>query len=247
MTRALSTPPVLASGVISNLPQPVLPAAGGLMLRPWESDDAPVFLSAYQDEEIRRWHTRRPRTEADVRGWFEAYREDWKRERGGHWAIASEDGAVLGRIATRGWDFDDGLAGMAYWVLPTARGAGVATSAVNALSEWALGEVGFYRLYLIIRRATRRPAESLRSPATCSKAPSAALRCTTTGGTTCIFTPAFGTRPNQASGHARATPARARRCSRRHRRHGGDVPRAAARRRPAPPPCRDVSASRAPR
>jgi RimJ/RimL family protein N-acetyltransferase len=118
------------------------------MLRPWESDDAPVFLSAYQDEEIRRWHTRRPRTEADVRGWFEAYREDWKRERGGHWAIASEDGAVLGRIATRGWDFDDGLAGMAYWVLPTARGAGVATSAVNALSEWALEEVGFYRLYL---------------------------------------------------------------------------------------------------
>jgi RimJ/RimL family protein N-acetyltransferase len=148
MTRALSTPPVIASGVISNSPQPVLPAAGGLMLRPWESDDAPVFLSAYQDEEIRRWHTRRPRTEADVREWFEAYREDWKCERGGHWAIAGEDGAVLGRIATRGWDFDDGLAGMAYWVLPTARGAGVATSAVKALSEWALAEVGFYRLYL---------------------------------------------------------------------------------------------------
>jgi RimJ/RimL family protein N-acetyltransferase len=83
-----------------------------------------------------------------VREWFEAYREDWKRERGGHWAIAGEDGAVLGRIATRGWDFDDGLAGMAYWVLPTARGAGVATSAVKALSEWALAEVGFYRLYL---------------------------------------------------------------------------------------------------
>jgi RimJ/RimL family protein N-acetyltransferase len=126
----------------------VLPVAGGLVLRPWESDDVPVFLSAYQDEEIRRWHTRRPRNEADVWEWFEAYREDWKRERGAHWAITGEDGAVLGRIATRGWNFDDGLAGMAYWVLPMARGAGVATSAVKALSDWALEKVGFYRLYL---------------------------------------------------------------------------------------------------
>jgi RimJ/RimL family protein N-acetyltransferase len=148
MTRLLSTPPVIPSGQLSNSPQPVLPARNGLLLRPWKPADAPVFLAAYQDEEIRRWHTRRPRTETDVREWFEAYQQDWNSEKGGHWAITQNDSEILGRIATRGWDFDDGIAGVAYWVLPQARGAGVATHAVEALSAWALNEVGFHRMYL---------------------------------------------------------------------------------------------------
>lgn len=148
MTRLLSTPPVIPSGLLSSTPQPVLSADQGLLLRPWEPTDAPVFLAAYQDEEIRRWHTRRPRTEADVQEWFDTYRQDWNSEQGGHWAITQDDGEVLGRIAMRGWDFDDGIAGVAYWVLPQSRGVGVATRAVEALSTWALDEVGFHRLYL---------------------------------------------------------------------------------------------------
>lgn len=95
----------------------MLPVIGGLLLRSREEADAPVFLSAYQDDEIRRWHTRRPSTEDQVREWFEAYRQDWKQEKGGHWAITRDDGAeVLGRLALRGLDFDDGTAGVAYWV-----------------------------------------------------------------------------------------------------------------------------------
>ncbi len=82
MTRALSTPPVIASGSLGDCPQPVLPAAGSLLLRPWEEADAPAFLSAYQDDEIRRWHTRRPASEAEALEWFHAYRQDWKREKG---------------------------------------------------------------------------------------------------------------------------------------------------------------------
>jgi RimJ/RimL family protein N-acetyltransferase len=148
MTRALSTPPVVASGVLAGSPQPVLAASPGLLLRPWTLADVPAFLAAYQDDEIRRWHTRRPVTEADVREWFDAYRRDWESERGGHWAVAREDGEVLGRIALRGFDFDDGIAGAAYWVLPAARGAGVATHALTALTVWAMEEVGFHRLHL---------------------------------------------------------------------------------------------------
>jgi RimJ/RimL family protein N-acetyltransferase len=85
---------------------------------------------------------------ADVLEWFDAYNQDWGHEKGGHWAVARDDGEVLGRIALRGFNFDDGIAGVAYWVLPAARGAGVATCAVMALSAWALEEVGFYRLHL---------------------------------------------------------------------------------------------------
>lgn len=148
VTRDLSTPPVITSGLLAGSPQPVLSGARGLLLRPWESADAPAFLSAYQDDEIRRWHTRRPSSEAHVLEWFDAYRRDWAAERGGHWAVANDDGEVLGRIAMRGWDFDDGIAGIAYWVLPAARGAGVATCAVEALTAWAMEEIGFHRLHL---------------------------------------------------------------------------------------------------
>jgi RimJ/RimL family protein N-acetyltransferase len=125
----------------------VLAAAGGLLLRPWADIDAPVFLAAYQDPSIRRWHTRRPRSEDEVRAWFEQYRGDWTREIGGHWAVTG-GGQVLGRLALRGLDFDDGVADCAYWVLPAARGAGVASRALTALSVWALGEIGFHRLEL---------------------------------------------------------------------------------------------------
>ncbi|MCX5505851.1 GNAT family N-acetyltransferase (plasmid) [Streptomyces sp. NBC_00053] len=70
MTRALSTPPVIGSGLLGGSPQPVLPTTGDLLLRPWEEADAPAFLSAHQDDEIRRWHTRRPATEPQVREWL---------------------------------------------------------------------------------------------------------------------------------------------------------------------------------
>ncbi|MDQ0402118.1 RimJ/RimL family protein N-acetyltransferase [Streptomyces sp. DSM 40167] len=58
--------------------------------------------------------------------------------------------AWFGGVALRGFGFgfDDGVANVSYWVLPDARGRGVATSAVAAVSAWALVVVGFHRLYL---------------------------------------------------------------------------------------------------
>ncbi|PZG02375.1 GNAT family N-acetyltransferase [Micromonospora deserti] len=148
MTSVLSTPPAISAGTLADGPQPVLSATGGLLLRPWEATDAPVFFAAYRDSEIRRWHTRQPVSEDQVRGWFDQYRQDWAQEKGAHWAVIRRDGEVLGRIAMRGIDLDDGVANCAYWVLPAARGAGVASRALTALSVWALGETGFHRLEL---------------------------------------------------------------------------------------------------
>ncbi|MEU2799186.1 GNAT family N-acetyltransferase [Streptomyces sp. NPDC007117] len=147
MTRALSTPPTLASGCLAGAPQPVIPVAGdGLLLRPWERADARAFLSAY--EETRRWHTHRPTTVAQVEEWFDGYRQDWERETGWRWAVARDSGEVLGRMALRRVDLADGTANAAYWVLPAARGAGVASRALAAVSAWALDDIGFQRLEL---------------------------------------------------------------------------------------------------
>ncbi|KKJ94695.1 GNAT family N-acetyltransferase [Micromonospora sp. HK10] len=147
MRAILSTPPAIPAGTLAAGPQPALPAPGGLLLRPWEPTDAAVFLAAYQDPEIRHWHTRQPASEDQVRDWFEQYRQAWQQETGGSWAV-TRGGVVLGRIALGSMNLDDGVAGCAYWVLPAARGAGVAARALTAVSNWALGEGRFHRLYL---------------------------------------------------------------------------------------------------
>jgi RimJ/RimL family protein N-acetyltransferase len=145
----LSTPPAIPAGALAARAQPVLPGPGDLILRPWQPGDVAVFLSAYQDPAIRHWHTRQPASEDDVRAWFDNYQRDWRRETGAHWAVTrSSDGQVLGRFALGSLNLDDGVAGCGYWVLPQARGAGVAPRALAAVSRWALEETGFHRLHL---------------------------------------------------------------------------------------------------
>ncbi|GAA0581526.1 GNAT family N-acetyltransferase [Paractinoplanes ferrugineus] len=155
MTDGMTTAPTIVAGTLSGRPQPVL-TTPGLVLRPWADEDAETFLGAYQDADITRWHTRQPVGLDGVLAWFEQYRRDWSSETGGHWAITRDGDEVLGRITMRGFDFSDGVAGCAYWVLPNARGAGLAPRALTALSEWGLGEAGFHRLYL--EHSTRNAA-----------------------------------------------------------------------------------------
>ncbi|SEH01057.1 Protein N-acetyltransferase, RimJ/RimL family [Nonomuraea solani] len=147
MRSTLSTPPTIPAGTLAAGPQPILSARDGLLLRPWEPTDAAVFLAAYQDPQIRHWHTRWPTTEDQVLEWFERYHQAWTQETGASWAV-TRGGEVLGRIALGGLNLDDGVAGCAYWVLPAARGAGVASRALTALSAWTLGAAGFHRLQL---------------------------------------------------------------------------------------------------
>jgi RimJ/RimL family protein N-acetyltransferase len=146
--RTLSTPPAIPAGALAADPQPHLPTPDGLLLRPWEDSDAPVFLSAYRDPAIRHWHTRQPASEDQVREWFDSYRRAWVQETGASWAVTRDGVEVIGRIALGGLNLDDGVAGCAYWVLPAARGARVASRALTTLSAWALDDAGFHRLHL---------------------------------------------------------------------------------------------------
>ncbi|GAA3773341.1 GNAT family N-acetyltransferase [Micromonospora maritima] len=148
MRFPLSTPPAIPAGTLAVGPQPTLTAGGDLVLRPWRASDAAAFLAAYQDPEIRRWHTRRPASEEQVREWFEFYRRAWRQEAAASWAMTYGGGDALGRMVLGGMDLGDGVAVCAYWVVPAARGAGLASGSLRAVSDWALGEVGFHRLEL---------------------------------------------------------------------------------------------------
>ena len=150
------TPPVIPPGRLAGSTQPVLPIGGdaGLSLRPWTVADATAVIAAYADPDIRRWHARTVETEVEARALIERWRSAWSAESGANWAVVREgegsgDDVVLGRIAFRMIETELGRAECAYWIMPGARGGGVATKALGALSDWAFEDVGFHRLFLV--------------------------------------------------------------------------------------------------
>ncbi|MFC7362078.1 GNAT family N-acetyltransferase [Nocardioides astragali] len=61
-----------------------------------------------------------------AQSWVAYELDRWEQERGGGWAIARA-GSLLGRIAIGSLALDEARAEVSYWVLPEARGRGVAT------------------------------------------------------------------------------------------------------------------------
>ncbi|MFC6020966.1 GNAT family N-acetyltransferase [Plantactinospora solaniradicis] len=143
-------PPVLPAGSLHSLRQPHLAAEGGLRLRPWRVDDAATVRAAFDCPEIQRWHMRRLDTDAEARDWTAQWPARWAAETDASWALV--DGPVdrpVGQVGLRNVTLVEGSAELSYWVLPAARGAGVAGRAVTALTRWAFDTLGIHRLVLL--------------------------------------------------------------------------------------------------
>lgn len=155
--------PTVPPGSLAGTEQPTLEIdvdrGARVRLRAWEPGDGGVLVSAFADPEIQRWHFRRLDSIAEADEWITATHAGWESEAAATWAIADrERDAVLGRVTLYFRDLRSGIAEVSYWVLPEARGRGVAGRAVAAVSEWALGPARFHRIEL---------EHSLHNPASC--------------------------------------------------------------------------------
>lgn len=83
----------------------------------------------------------------EAQSWIDYELNRWGQERGGSWAI-TRDGSLLGRVGIGGLSLEEARAEVTYWVLPQARGRGVAPLALGAVADWAFDDVGFHRLEL---------------------------------------------------------------------------------------------------
>jgi len=137
--------PFVCRGALSDRAQPRL-AAADLDIRPWSEHDAPFLVEAYADPEIQRWHVRTMDTD-EAHEWITARTDRWEGELGADWVV-TRGGTPVGRVGLRAVDLDEGHAEVAYWVVPAARGQGLAVIALGALSAWAFDSVGFHRLDL---------------------------------------------------------------------------------------------------
>lgn len=141
--------PALPPGAVAALEQPRIPVDGRLVLRPWRPDDAATVREAFDGPDIQRWHIRRLDTDDEALAWVAGWADRWAAETGASWAIASDAAGAVGQLGLRTISLAEGSAQLSYWVLPTARGAGVAVRAVEALTGWAFGTLGLHRLYLM--------------------------------------------------------------------------------------------------
>ncbi|MFF7858681.1 GNAT family N-acetyltransferase [Streptomyces sp. NPDC007904] len=126
----------------------------GLRLRPWDPvsrADAEVWLRGTTDPEFQRWNTPlRPVT--DLAGARETLRARAERAADGMAASFRIDdagtGTALGHIGINEIRPGLRLGRVGYWVLPEARGRGVATRALLLTAHWALTELGLHRVEL---------------------------------------------------------------------------------------------------
>ncbi len=136
---------------------------GGLILRPWQLDDAPALAAACQDPEIARWIPMipSPYTQEDAYSYLGHARENWDRGEAYNFAILeAETGALAGSIAVRLLRF--GIGHFGYWIAPQARGRGVATEALKELCRWGVDTLALKRMELVTdpeNKASQRVAE----------------------------------------------------------------------------------------
>lgn len=152
--------PVVASGTLAGVAQPTITIDQDLALRPFQFSDTVPVVEAFTTSDIGYYHVRGCANEGEARQWIAEAAEGWAAERGATWAIQDLAGdAVLGRV-TMYTTLAVGLGEVSYWVLPSARGRGVATRAAAAATKWA-HSIGLHRVELqhsIRNVASRRVA-----------------------------------------------------------------------------------------
>ncbi|MFH9178777.1 GNAT family N-acetyltransferase [Streptomyces albogriseolus] len=126
----------------------------GLFLRPWDPEspaDAETWLRGTADPEFRRWNTPlRPVTGlAAARESLRVRAAQTADGTGVSFHVSDADsGTALGHIGVTEIRPALRCGRVGHWVLPEARGRGVATRALLLTAEWALTAGGLHRLEL---------------------------------------------------------------------------------------------------
>lgn len=128
--------------------EPVEINAGGYYLRQLRADrlldDRPALVAAFADPLMRRFVSYYVVDTLDAAGDYVRRRaEEWADDRRCSWAIAEPTtGELLGEVGLKDLDLAAGTADVAVWVAPSARGRGIATTAVDTVVRFGFGALG---------------------------------------------------------------------------------------------------------
>jgi [ribosomal protein S5]-alanine N-acetyltransferase len=134
------------------LPDPPL-TDGTVLLRASEPRDAAAIEAGIHDPDVIRWIGPTQGSATDV---IALNRQRWA-SGSSTLSICERDGTCVGLVWVKVREPDQTTGWIGYWLLPAARGRGLATRAVRLVSGWALREMG-----VTVLRLTTEP-ENLRS------------------------------------------------------------------------------------
>jgi ribosomal-protein-alanine N-acetyltransferase len=151
---------------MSSLPETLRLCGEGVVLRDWRDADAPTLEPVCGEWDVCRF-TSVPWTysHTEALAWIGRQRE--KRARGVvlSLAIVEEDAdEALGMVNLAGLTDDRRDAELGYWLVPTARGRGLASRAASVLTGWGFETLGLERVEMAIlpgNLASHRVAERL--------------------------------------------------------------------------------------
>ena len=125
-------------------------AAAALALRPWCLDDVAALVEVYRDLAMVRWTTSRLDSEGAGVRWVEAQREGWAAgERFAFAVLDSGSGELVGNVVLKEVAAGKGFAEVGYWTAAAARGRGVASRGLEAVTGWGFEALGLERLELL--------------------------------------------------------------------------------------------------
>lgn len=121
----------------------------GVRMRPWAHGDTEELLAAFGDPSIRHYATTVVDTAAAATKFVANRTAGWAERTGMSWAITGAgSGGVLGHVGIHVVERWLGYATIGYWLLPRARGQGVATRAVRAGTTAAFTHLDLHRIEL---------------------------------------------------------------------------------------------------
>ncbi|MFI6034684.1 GNAT family N-acetyltransferase [Streptomyces sp. NPDC051315] len=129
------------------------PSASALLLRPWRPRDADGLADTYGDPVMRRWSGVTMDDAADAERWVREQRRGWRTGERLAFAVLEDrpgggEGRLAGHVVLKTPHGPSPEVG--YWTAAHARGRGVASRALGALTEWAFTAFpGLTRLALL--------------------------------------------------------------------------------------------------
>jgi RimJ/RimL family protein N-acetyltransferase len=130
---------------------------GVVILRPADDRDLGAIERGITDPDVVRWFGQPTMSAREV---LELNRGRWLDGAGPTFAICTPEETCVGHVWVNVGGGARGAVG--YWLLPEARGRGLATRAVRLISEWAIREMAVTGLHLVTERdnlASQRVAE----------------------------------------------------------------------------------------
>jgi len=143
------------------MPGPIFRSGERVSLHPVEEDDLGAFARARNDPDLRVPLCIDSATNREA---LEEFHEDTVSGGDGYWFVATADDETVGAVTFPDVREGDGLADLAYWILPEHQGQGLGHEAVSLLLEYGFEELRLHRVRadcLATNEASRGLLESL--------------------------------------------------------------------------------------